>query len=76
MSEPRALELWTIYDHPRDFPGEWVARRFMSDQPQRGPFDLIRSDSLDNLRHVLATKGLVCLSRHESDDPKIVETWL
>lgn len=70
------LEIWTVYDHPSDFPDGWIARRFVNDRPQSGPLDTIRSDNLDRLRFVLAEKGLTRLDRHPSDDPTIVETWL
>lgn len=77
MTDPRAgLDIWTVYDHPADYPGEFVARRFRHGQPLRGPCDLIRSDTLGGLRSVLASMGLTPFARDASDDPKIVETWL
>jgi hypothetical protein len=67
------LAMWTIYDHPLDFPDEeYVARCFVADQPT--PHCI--SGGLDKLRKVLGHAGLVCLTRSPGDPPKVVETWL
>lgn len=67
------LTIWTVYDHPTDLPDHYVARCWAMDQPtQYG----IASDTLEALRRVLDSAGLVCLTRSENDDPVIVETWL
>lgn len=67
------LSLWTIYDHPRDFPNNYVARRFELEQPTS---DVILSSDLESLRAELMARGLVCLTRNPADDPVILETWL
>lgn len=67
-----AIPIWTIYDHPIDYPDHWVARLWMNDQPTE---EIRLADSLEELRNRLPP-GLVCLSRHQADDPKIVEVWL
>jgi hypothetical protein len=71
------LIMWAVYDHPTDFPAEYVARRFLVDSD--GPLptsQVLTSNDLDCLRDALQDMGLVCLTRSEGDDPKIVETWL
>lgn len=69
------LEMWTIYDHPTDFPGEYVARRFNVTSFGPAATDmLIRGKTLDEVRHQLLVTGLVAIQRDPSDDPKIVET--
>jgi hypothetical protein len=66
------FELWTVYDSPIDFPGRFVARKFLLD----GPTDeLLQDNTLDGLRRKLP-QGLVRTERHPQDDPKIVETWV
>jgi hypothetical protein len=73
-----AVELWTIYDHPRDFPGGFIARRWVIGDGA-GPVataDCITAPDLDSLRAILQDEGLVVLARDESDDPVIVETWI
>jgi hypothetical protein len=68
-----ALSMWTVYDHPSDFPDGYVARRFDGEQPTS---DVIESADLDLVRYSLAMKGLFCLARSPGDDPVILETWL
>jgi hypothetical protein len=71
------LEMWTVYDHPKDFPKEYVARKFVVDQDGARPTDnIIVSTSLKYLRYRLMSRGLVALTRNLDDEPQIVETWL
>jgi len=71
MSE--TLSLWTIYDHPTDYPNNFVARRFDLDRPTP---EHIVANSLDELRQMMMNAGLSCLTRNPEDEPHIVETWL
>lgn len=67
------LTIWTIYDHPTDYPNAWVARAH--DVPG-GPTDRVEvADSLEALRAKLP-RGLTMLARHPDDDPVIREVWL
>jgi hypothetical protein len=71
-----ALSLWTVYDHPIDFPHSYVARRFEVNAD--GPVatgDLIQGE-LDAIRKSFHQAGLTCLTRNDDDEPQIVETWL
>lgn len=63
---------WTIYDHPKDYPDKFVARKFVLDKPTD---ETITGNTLDEVRRKLP-RGLVRFNRHETDDPVIVETWL
>lgn len=67
------LDIWTVYDHPSDWPQFYVARRFVMDHPTK---DIIMCEALEPLRMELSLMGLTCLARSEQDDPVIVETWL
>lgn len=67
------LPVWTVYDHPRDFPHCYVARKFLSARPTP---EFIVSPDLASLREVLAYKGLIPLTRDPSDDPVILESWI
>ena len=73
-----ALAIWTVYDHPTDYPDKFVARRF--DVGHDGPklsASVIIADDLDKLRRVLEFElRLVRITRSPEDDPKIVENWL
>jgi len=73
-----ALLMFTVYDHPLDFPDSFVARCFaMSRGAEPVPTaHVIRGKSLTVLRMVLRYAGLTPLARNDGDDPKIVETWL
>jgi hypothetical protein len=71
------LSMWTIYDHPKDFPNTFVARRFeTSAAGSRPTADIMISPTLDDLRDQLSARGLTAIHRSPEDDPKIVETWL
>lgn len=70
------LEIWTVYQHPKDFPEHFVARKFNYDQPT--DITLV-AERLENLRHILKRiRGgyLVNIGRNPEDDPAIVESWL
>jgi len=72
-----ALEIWTIYDHPKDYPDRFVARRH--DVDGAGPVatdHVITAPDLATLRKAMIVLGLTCLTRQEEDDPVIVETWM
>ncbi|WP_371438317.1 hypothetical protein [Polaromonas sp.] len=66
------LAIWVVYDSPIDFPGRFVARKWLGDQATS---ETLEGKTLDELRGHLPD-GLYCLPRDESDDPKIVESWI
>lgn len=72
------LAMWTVYDHPRDYPDKFVARRFDVDADGPRPSaSIIITETLEMLREILAKDlHLTPLDRNEGDDPVIVETWL
>lgn len=71
------LDLWTVYDHPRDYPELYVARRWVVTAGGIERTDDVRGAHLiDTLRDELIDMGLTCIRRADDDDPVIVETWL
>lgn len=71
-----ALEIWTVYDHPSDYPDAFVARLHLVHADAVEPTDLVVSaPTLPALRLKLPP-GLSCLTRDPTDDPCIVESWL
>lgn len=69
--------MWTIYDHPRDFPGGFIARRHQVGPGRSEPTsDVVVAEHLQDLREHFEEQGLSCISRQPDDDPVIVETWL
>jgi len=66
------LTIWTVYDHPSDFPDYFVARKFDMNIPTQ---DYIADKSLTIIRDWLQGQGLTFLPRQEDDDPNIIEIW-
>lgn len=71
------LEMWTVYDHPKDFPHCYVARLFIitADLVTLTP-KLLIGPNIEQIRQVLAGMGLSALPRQPDDDPVIMEMWL
>jgi hypothetical protein len=71
------LTMWTVYDRPRDFPENFVARCFdINPDGAAATPHVIVAKSLRHIRRTLLRAGLVMLTRSPEDDRKIVETWL
>lgn len=77
-ADPRGtFSVWVVYDHPRDYPDVFVARRHVVHPGRVDPTgDIIISKELNLLRHELRLLGMHSIGRHMCDDLKIVETWL
>jgi len=71
------MSMWTVYDHPTDYPRHFVARRFVVlGGGLFGPTDDARfATTLSELRTMLP-RGLYRLDRMPDDDPKVLEVWL
>ena len=73
----KQLTMWTVYDHPEDFPDAFIAREWLvTSSGAVASGTVIKSRSLARIRHELASYGLTCLTRSPEDDPVIVETWI
>ncbi len=73
------LVMWKVYEHPKDCPAEYVARKFVITEDFYGPSnESISSRSLRDVRSVLRSlyRGLIQLKRLPDDEPHIVEVWL
>ena len=70
--------MWTIYDHPSDFPDCFIARRWevVDGFSAVATQDTRTSPKLDELRASFARDGLVSIQRMPLDDKIIVEVWL
>jgi hypothetical protein len=71
-----ALCLWTIYDHPRDYPQGICARRHELAGGKSTPTEHLLVGELGFLRAIFREAKLVCICRQENDDKPIVETWI
>jgi len=71
--------MWKVYEHPKDCPAEYVARKFVITEDFYGPSnESISSRSLTDVRNVLRSlyPGLIQLKRLPDDGPDIVEVWI
>jgi hypothetical protein len=71
------LRIYTIYDHPTDYPDGWPVREFaiVPGGSVAGPI-LGVGDTLDNARALVPAAADTRLPRVPGDDSKIVETWV
>lgn len=69
----RNAVVWLIYDHCRDYPNDFAARKFNYDEPTA---EKLLFRSLEDTRRGLKALGLTCIGRHPDDDPEMVEVWL
>jgi len=74
------LTMWVIYEHPRDFPDSYVARRWSVGRKGKESFyrpemQSIAAKKLTTLYRKLPA-GLIRLERDPHDDPVILEVWL
>lgn len=71
------MSLWTIYNRPKDYPKDFVARRSLI--LRAGVIgvtdDMFTAKTLDEIRALLP-RGLYRIERQPRDDAKIVEVWL
>lgn len=66
------LVSFAVYDHPLDYPGHYVVRRFVGDEPTA---DFAIELTLGSIRlHI--PPGMYRLERLDGDDPYILETWI
>ncbi|WP_114781674.1 hypothetical protein [Botryobacter ruber] len=85
MSE-NTLSLYTIYNNPTDWPGEYVIKRWLVSEPRNAANELnqVQQDlsylfnaaTLEACREQLKEMGLRNLGRADNDDPVIVESWM
>lgn len=73
MDDEPMIVMWTIFDHPADYPDGYVARLFVLGKPTE---NVIRTRQLDPLRGAMLDMGLVKLARMPEDHPHIVEVWM
>lgn len=70
------LPMFTITDHPTDYPDFFVARLSLTLPAVEITAFAIMDPSLERLQETMEALGLVKLARSPQDDPKIVEVWL
>ena len=69
------LEMFVVYDHPRDYPAHFVVRRWVIGERKFSPTtDFAIADTLEAARAELPP-GLHRVPRQRGEDPVIAETW-
>lgn len=71
-----AVAIYTIYDHPRDFPAAFVVREWRVTEAGPVPGRAWRSATLDGARRRVPAQASHCLARDPEDDRTVVETWI
>lgn len=69
------LEIWTVYDSPTDFPGLFVARKWLIKQEPVATEEAFTGPTLQSVRDQIPA-GLHRIPRAPEDDLNIVESWL
>jgi hypothetical protein len=71
------VRVYTIYDHPRDYPQGFVVREWAIIDGATDPVPRTAwyADSLASAR-LLVPDGHANIGREPGDDPYIVETWV
>lgn len=71
------LVLYTIYDHPKDYPDNFVVRAFIlaADGKQYASKECKLATTLEEARKFVPPDK-VLTQRYANDDPVIVETWI
>lgn len=70
-----SLPMFTIYDHPTDYPNAYVARLWLTLPEPRPTQITLHHPDLAALQQAMTELGLSKLDRMPLDDPKILETW-
>ncbi|SHH59345.1 hypothetical protein [Ferrimonas marina] len=80
----KTLPIWTLYQSPKDYPGQYVARRFEV-TPVGGPRltdEVYANKDVAAVRDWVQQEGRrfgvvpVKLERDPSDDPVVLESWI
>jgi len=81
MNKKKGLAIWTVYFDTSDFPGKYVARRFILDRPTEHSKV---ADTIESVREWIAEDSksfsqqgdVIKLPPGYKDEPTIVEVWL
>lgn len=70
------VELFAVYDHPKDFPEHYAVRKIFTAEEGLEVLEWVLFQHLEAARSMLAQRGLLRVPRGDSDEPELVETWL
>ncbi len=71
------MDYYVIYKYPKDYPASFVVRPYHVQGDGSVLTEPIHHlyESLEDARKAIPP-GLVCINRHDYDDPVIAETWI
>lgn len=70
------VEMYVIYQHAADYPGQIVARQWVLGETKYIPSGcVLTGETLDDVRKQMP-RGMICIGRAQHDDPVIREVWL
>lgn len=69
----RVLRIFVLYEDPKDYPGKFVLRRWVGEEPD--PIPMAVTDSLALARNVIPDYATP-IGRYPLDDPAIKEVWI
>lgn len=72
---PDVLQMWTVYERPRDFPNDYVVREWHVIKGRSQAAHALTAPTLEEAR-ALVPPDCYRLPRQVGDDPNIVEVWL
>lgn len=74
VARTRYPPIWTIYDHPSDYPDHVTVRVWYGELSEP---NVALVQSIEEARtYVLSAGACMCLRRLPDDDPVIVESWI
>lgn len=71
----KSMNMWAIYEKPKDYPNDYVARRWEITEKAVPTGEILLADNIHTLRRKLPP-GLHRIPRSLDDDPYILETWI
>ncbi len=67
------VEFWVIFDHPKDFPNDFVARKFLNNEPTE---ECLKCSDLEALRNHFRERYCTLIPRDPADNTVIIESWM
>lgn len=76
VEKPVSIWCYTIYDHPADYPDQFVVRAWAVSEGVVIAYAPVGfADTLEDARYLIP-QGRTRIDRTQQDDPVIVESWL
>ncbi len=72
------LAIYTVYKHPKDYPDDFIVRRFIIDSGIPVPDEevFMYAKTVEEIHDRFVRAGKFFINRYEDDDPKIIGVYL